>query len=208
MRASASDVDATYAMMTKPVEAPIELIVEDDLLIPLDWREVEFASGEAGVAARRSDGTWSLHVLNMRPTEREFYGLNLPEGIPYLEKRSLVIECAGFEPDELPWVQYDRHGEPLPESDCDAALEKWLAEVVSGERMDFWGGGRNSQYGVALDILDRLPAEECRALGLYRADLGGPASSVPAVHMAGSPARFNWSMRIHRLPFVLVAQDC
>ena len=78
--------------------------------------------------------------------------------------------------------------------------------MVTGERLEDSGDGRNSEYGVALGILDALPESARRALGLKRVDLGGPASSVPAVRMTGSLEQFNWIMRLHKLPYVLVTE--
>jgi hypothetical protein len=141
------------------------------------------------------------------PTEREFYGIELPQHrILYARKRALVIEQASLDPDDLPWVEYDANGNAVAGTDSEARLEAWLDQEVTGERLDGWGYGRSSEYGDALDLLEALPESARRTLGLARIDLGGPASSVPAVQMTGSLEQFNWIMRLHKLPYVLVTE--
>ena len=125
----------------------------------------------------------------------------------YARKRALVIDQACLDPDDLPWVEYDPAGQPFPGTDSDARLEAWLDQVVSDERLESWLDGRVSEYGVALDILEALPPAELTILGLCQVDLGGPASSVPAVRMTGSPEQFNWIMRKHKLPYVIVSEE-
>ncbi len=189
------------------MDAPIELVLEDGILIAKEYTYVD-SLGEAGVAVRCSDGSWSVHTIKAIPSERDYYGVQLPpRDLPFAEKRELVIEQAGLDPDYLPWVEYDKAGDPLPETDTEERLEAWLDSDVVGDRLETWGGGRTSEHGIALQILDVLSDAERRRLGMRQVDLGGPASSVPAVAMTGSRAQFNWIMRVHRLPFVLVESE-
>jgi hypothetical protein len=189
------------------MDAPIELILEDDVLVAREFSIIDGSDGDCGVSVRCSDGSESVHVHSMEPTEREFYGFELPQHrILYAKKRALVIEQASLDPDDLPWVEYDPNGNPVAGTDSEARLEAWLNQVVTDERLDGWGEGRNSEYGVALDLLDALPESARGTLGLKRVDLGGPASSVPAVRMTGSLEQFNWIMRLHKLPYVLVTE--
>lgn len=190
------------------MDAPIELVLENNVLVAREFSLIEGADGESGVSVRCSDGSCSCYVQSMQPTEREFHDIKLPQRrILYARKRALVIDQADLDPDNLPWVEYNSAGIPVPGTDSAARLEAWLDERVSGERLENWIDGRISEYGVALDILEALPAAVLTVLGLREVNLGGPASSVPALQMTGSPERFNWIMRKHKLPFVIISED-
>ena len=189
------------------MDALIELVLEDDVPVAREFSFIDGPDGESGVSVRCSDGSWSCYVQSMEPTEREFHGIKLPEGrMLYARKRALVIDQADLDPDDLPWVEYDAAGSPVPGTDSAARLEAWLDQVVSDERLENWLDARVSEYGVVLDILEALPPAVITTLGLRKVDLGGPASSVPAVQMTGSPERFNWVMLKHKLPFAIVSE--
>ncbi len=141
----------------------MELILSHDgVLMARDFSDIESADGrEAGIAVRCSDGSDRFHCVIVRPTEREFHGIQLPEGrVLYATMRGIVIEQAGLEPDDLPWVEYDAAGDAVPGTDSNARLEEWLERVVSGDRLEGWIGGRVSEYGIALEILDVLSKSE------------------------------------------------
>jgi hypothetical protein len=52
-----------------------------------------------------------------------------------------------------------------------------------------------------------LNAKDRDDLGLYEADLGGPASSVPCVAMTASIEKFNQLMEARRLPYVMIDDE-
>src|SRR5215212_4685996 len=110
------------------MEAAIELVLDDGVLVARDFSV----------------------VADSQPTEREYYGIDLPEGrLLYARQRPLVIEQAGLDPDDLTWVDYDETGSPVAGTDCEARLDGWLDTVIADERLESWGDGRNSEYGVA-----------------------------------------------------------
>src|SRR5215213_5233570 len=100
------------------MEAASELVLENEVLVAREFSVIDDSGGDCGVSVRRSDGSWSVHTLPMQPTEREYYGINLPNRrLLYARKRALVIEQAGLDPDDLPWVEYDEAGSPVAGTD-------------------------------------------------------------------------------------------
>jgi hypothetical protein len=69
----------------------MELILSHDgVLMAREFSDIE-AGREAGIAVRCSDRSSSCHWVNIQPTEREFHGIDLPEGrMLYAKKRALV----------------------------------------------------------------------------------------------------------------------
>ena len=91
---------------TASMDAPIELVLENNVLVAREFSLIEGADGESGVSVRCSDGSCSCYVQSMQPTEREFHDIKLPQRrMLYARKRALVIDQADLDPDNLPWVE-------------------------------------------------------------------------------------------------------
>lgn len=138
------------------------------------------------------------------PTEREYYGIELPNGgnATYEELKSLVVDAKHDDPDDLPWIRYDQYGAAVAESETKEALMEWLHRLVQDERLENWGDSRISEYGIGIEIFDALSDQECTRIGLVLGDFGF-SSSVIQAQLEGSVETFNLLIEQKGLPVVL-----
>jgi hypothetical protein len=103
------------------------------------------------------------------PTEREYYGIELPNGgnATYEELKSLVVDAKHDDPDDLPWIRYDQYGAAVAESETKEALMEWLHRLVQDERLENWGDSRISEYGIGIESSTHCPTRSVPASGWF-----------------------------------------
>jgi hypothetical protein len=138
----------------------------------------------------------------------EYYGLELPEGASYEQKKQAVMAAAGWDYDEeCEWLQVDENGDALPEYETDEVIDTWLSSLISDVDIDrylHFGERIATEYTPGFIIWDALTEEQRARLGLREADLGGPASSVPCISTNASIDELNEVLERHGLMFIFV----
>lgn len=169
------------------------------------------SGGLIGISAMQTDGSTRLYAVDEEPTKLIFLGLD--ENIlclPYNEIKKILLTKLYLmdELDELPWLNYDKDG-LLAEGQVEAeAVVAWLKSKVSidDDGYENWGAQSASEYAPGFEIMCQLSHQDIENLGLREVDLGGPASSVPAVAIQATVDEFNSLMNLRKLPYF--AQDC
>lgn len=161
-----------------------------------------------GVAAELEDGADAFMVCeNLNPTFRDFYGIRVSDGATYEDKKAALCHAVGWESvEELPWIEIDANGEPILETDTDASISAWLDRPIDDQELLINWITRNvpDQYAPGFEIYKKLQPSELAALGLKRADLGGPANSVPCVLTSATIEQLNAVLARASLPYVFV----
>lgn len=137
------------------------------------------------------------------PTEQDYYRIALPdEDLPYEALKSIVQDAKDDDPDDLPWIEYDEHGNAIPGSETKERLLAWLQRPVEDDRLDSWGDCRISEYGIGIEIYEALSDEERYQIGLVLGDFGTISIAMQA-QLEGSAESFNLLMGQKGIPVVL-----
>jgi hypothetical protein len=186
-------------------------------MLTLDSRAIsakEFSwvsGGLIGCDALQTDGSRRLFAENEHPTELEFYGLDASvRALAFADKKQLALKATGLDDqDQLPWLEYDSSGNLIAGQVEADLLDAWFDKTITGddERYYTWGSRTASQFAPGFEVMNLLDAKDRNDLGLHEVDLGGPASSVPAVAMTESLEKFNKLMEERSLPYVMVDDE-
>jgi hypothetical protein len=170
------------------------------------------SGGLLGIDAMQTDGSSRLFAVTDEPTELMYLGLDENVlSLPYSKLKEILSHI--FRPidesDELPWLSYDDHGNPIAGQVESEAIIKWLTRKVEigDERYESWGARSASEYAPGFEIMRSLSQLDIDTLGLREVDLGGPASSVPAISTHASINEFNNLMNLRKLPYVVVDDE-
>ena len=195
----------------------INEIKQPNLILTLDGsaisvKQYSWLSGEyIGCLAMRTDGSYVAFSEKASPTEAQYYGLEkMPKSLSFDEKKIFVMEAVGIsDEDDLPWLEDDNDQASLSSEKEQLLLDQWLNREVPiiDDRLYVWGERTASQYAVGFEILNALSASDRTTLGLREIDLGGPASSVPAVEMGATIEEFNRIMQANQLPYLMIDDE-
>lgn len=175
-------------------------------------KRFSWLSGEyIGCLALRTDGSYVAFSEKASPTEAEYYGLDdMPQSLSFDEKKIFVMEAIGIsDEDEIPWLADDNDRASFSLERERLLLDEWLNREIpiTDDRLYVWGERTASQYAVGFKIVKALKESDRIALGLREIDLGGPASSVPAVAMKATIEEFNRTMQANELPYLLIDDE-
>ena len=159
-----------------------------------------------GVTVRTEDEGFKCYSVES-PTMAEYFGVKLPDGASYQQKKEAVMAAAGWEFDEeCEWLKVDEIGDGLPEYETDEVIDDWLAMRaidVDVERHAHFAERIATEYTPGFEIWKALPPHQAERLGFRESDLGGPASSVPCVSIRASAEELQQVLDTYGLPFLV-----
>jgi hypothetical protein len=190
-------------------ESRVLLTLDRGVIVAADFSYVD-DNGLNGVIVRCDDGGSESYLVDS-PTMAEYYGLELPEGASYEQKKQAVMAAAGWDyEEECEWLQVDENGDALPEYETDEVIDAWLSSLISDVDIDrylHFGERIATEYTPGFIIWDALTEEQRARLGLRESDLGGPASSVPCISTNASIDELSEALEQYGLPFVFVGDN-